>query len=104
MTSEFKETEMTPESYAKFEARGKELEAELQGYCRRIAEEFPQAVTFITVQGEEWVYDVDFEVLQDSFNQPVPSELAKYFRYARLREMFGLPDIPPAQLQHMQKK
>ena len=96
--------EMTPESYAKFEAAGRELEAELQGYCRRIAEVFPQAVTFITVQGEEWVYDVNFEVLQDSFNQPVPSELAKYFRYARLREMFGLPDIPPEQLQQMQKK
>ena len=102
--NEFKETEMTPKSYTKFEATGKELEAELQGYCRRIAEEFPQAVTFITVKGEEWVYDVDFEVLQDSFNQPLPSELAKYFRYARLREMFGLPDIPPAQLQQMQKK
>ena len=95
---------MTPESYAKFEAKGKELEVELQGYCRRIAEDFPKAVTFITVQGEEWVYDVDFNVLQDLFNQPVPSELAKYFRYARLREMFGLPDIPPEQLQHMQKK
>ena len=104
LTSEFKETEMTPESYTKFEAGGKELEAELQGYCRRIAEEFPQAVTFITVQGEEWVYDVDFEVLQDSFNQPIPSELAKYFRYARLREMFGLPDIPPEQLRQMQEK
>ena len=103
-TSEFKEIETTPESYTKFEARGKELEAELQGYCRRIAEEFPKAVTFITVQGEEWVYDVDFEVLQDSFNQPIPSEFAKYFRYARLREMFGLPDIPPEQLQQMQKK
>ena len=95
--------EMTPESYAKFEAAGRELEAELQGYCRRIAEVFPQAVTFITVQGEEWIYDVNFEVLQDSFNQPVPSELAKYFRYARLRKMFGLPDIAPAQLQQMQK-
>ena len=104
LTSEFKEKEMTPESYTKFEARGKDLEAELQGYCRRIAEEFPQAVTFIAVQGEEWVYDVNFEVLQDSFNQPIPSELAKYFRYARLREMFGLPDIPPEQLQQMQKK
>ena len=104
LTSEFKEKEMTPESYTKFEARGKELEAEIQGYCRRIAEEFPQAVTFITVQGEEWVYDVNFEVLQNSFNQPIPSEFAKYFRYARLREMFGLPDIPPEQLQQMQKK
>ena len=96
--------EMTSENYAQIEARGRELEAELQGYCRRIAEEFPQAVTFITFQGEKRVYDVDFEVLQDSFNQPIPSEFAKYFRYARLREMFGLPDIPPEQLQHVQKK
>ena len=98
------EKEMTPENYAKFEARGKELEAELQGYGRRIADEFPQAVTFIAFQGEEWVYDVDFQVLQDSFNRPIPPELAEYFRYARLREMFGLPDIPPQQLQQMQKK
>ena len=101
--NELKEKEITPENYAKFEAKAKELEAELQGYGRRIAEEFPQAVTFITFQGEEWVYDIDFQVLQDSSNQPVPPELANYFRYARLREMFGLPDIPPEQLQQMQK-
>ena len=102
--NELKGKEMTPENYTKFEAKAKELEAELQGYGRRIAEEFPKAVTFITFQGEEWVYDIDFQVLQDLFNQPVPPELANYFRYARLREMFGLPDIPPEQLQQMQKK
>ena len=66
-------------------------------YCRRIAEEFPQAVTLITFQGKEWVYDVDFQVLQDSLHPPVPPELVEYFRYARLREMLGLPDIPPEQ-------
>ena len=104
LMSDMKGKEMTPENYAKFESRGKELEAELQGYCRRIAEEFPKAVTFITFQGEEWVYDVDFQILQDSLNHPVPPELAGYFRFARLREMFGLPDIPPEQLQQMQKK
>ena len=70
----------------------------------RIAEEFPQAVTFITFQGEEWVYDVDFQVLQDSLNHPVPPELVEYFRYARLREMLGLPDIPSEQLQQMQNE
>ena len=102
--NELKEKEMTPENYAKFEAKAKDLEAELQSYGRRIAQEFPKAVTFITFQGEEWVYDIDFQVLQDSSNQPVRSQLANYFRYARLREMFGLPDIPPEQLQHMQKK
>ena len=95
---------MTPENYAKFEAKAKELETELQDYCRRIAEEFPQAVTFITFQGKEWVYDVDFKVLQNSFKQPVSSELTEYFRYARLREMFGLPDIPPEQLEKMQNR
>ena len=104
LMSDMTKKEMAPENYVKFEARGKELEGELQSYCRRIAEQFPKAVTFITFQGKEWVYDVNFEVLQDSFNQPVPSELAKYFRYARLREMFGLPDIPPEQLQQMKKK
>ena len=96
--------EMTPENYTKFEARGKQLEAELQGYCRQVAEEFPKAVTFITFQGETWVYDVDFQVLQDSLNHPVPPELVEYFRYAKLREMLGLPDIPPEQLQQMQNE
>ncbi len=98
------EKEMIPENYAKFEARRKELEAELQGYCRRIAEAFPKAVTLITFQGEEWIYDVDFQVLQESLNPPVPPELTEYFRYARLREMLGLPDIPPEQLQQMQNE
>ena len=104
LMSDMQGKEMTPENYAKFEARGKELEAELQGYCRRIADEFPQAVTLITFQDEEEVYDVDFQILQDSLNHPVPPELAGYFRFARLREMFGLPDIPLEQLQQMQKK
>ena len=104
LMSDMQGKEMTPENYAKFEARGKALEAELQGHCRRIAKEFPQAVTFITFQGEEGVYDVDFQVLQDSSDHPVPPELAGYFRYARLREMFGLPDLPPEQLQQMLKK
>ena len=104
LMNEIKEIGMTPTNYAKLEARGKELESELQGYCRRIAQDFPEAVTFITFQGKEEIYDVDFQVLQDSLNHPVPPELAGYFYYARLREMFGLPDIPPKQLQHIQKK
>ena len=104
LMNEIKEKGMTPTNYAKFEARGKELESELQGHCRRIAQDFPQAVTFITFQGKEEIYDVDFQVLQSSLNHPIPPALAGYFRYARLREMFGLPDIPPEQLQQMEKK
>ena len=104
LMNEIKEKGMTPTNYAKFEARGKELESELQGHCRRIAQDFPKAITFITFQGKEEIYDVDFQVLQDSLNHPVPPELTGYFHYARLREMLGLPDIPPEQLQHMQKK
>jgi hypothetical protein len=103
LASDMQQTAMTPENYAEFEARGKALESELQGYCKQIAEEFPDAVTFITFQGEEWAYDVDFQVLKDSLDgPPVPSELEGYFRYTRFREMFGLPDIPPEQLQQMQ--
>ena len=104
LMSDMKAKEITPENYTKLETRGKELEIELQGYCRQIAEEFPKAVTFITFQGEEWAYDVDFQALRDSLNHPVTSEFAGYFRYTSLREMLGLPDIPPEQLQQMQKK
>ena len=85
--------------FAAFEARGKALESELQGYCRQIADKFPEAVTFVTVQGQEWAYDIDFRMLQDSLDGAVPPELKGYFQYTRLREMFGLPDIPPDQLQ-----
>ena len=93
---------MTPENFAAFETRGKALEAELQDYCLLIAEEFPGAVTFITFQGEEWAYDIDFRMLQVSLGDTVPPELEPYFRYARLREMFGLPDISPDQLEQLQ--
>lgn len=92
---------MTPENFAAFETRGKALEAELQDYCLLIAEAFPGAVTFITFQGEEWAYDVDFQVLQVALGDTVPPELESYFRYARLREMFGLPDIPSDQLEQL---
>lgn len=93
---------MTSENFAAFEARGKALEVEVQGYCRRVAEEFPEAVTFIIFQDQEWAYDIDFQMLQNSLEGPVPPELKGYFRYASMREMFGLPDIPPEQLQQMQ--
>lgn len=92
---------MTPENFAAFETRGKALEAELQDYCLLIAEEFPGSVTFVTFQGEEWAYDVDFRILQVSLGDIVLPELAPYFRYARLREMFGLPDIPLDQLEQL---
>ena len=93
---------VTPENYAAFEARGKALEAEIQDYCQRIAEKFTGAVTFVIFEDQEWAYDVDFQVLQDSLDGPVPSEFDEYFRYASLREMLGLPDIPPEQLQQLQ--
>ena len=91
---------LTPENYAAFEARGKALEAELQDYCQRITEKFTGAVTFVTFEGYEGAYDVDFQVLQDSLDGPVPAELEEYFQYASLREMLGLPEIPPEWLQH----
>ncbi len=34
----------------------------------------------ITFQGREWAYDVDFQVIKDSLEEPVPSELEGYFR------------------------
>ena len=92
---------MTPENFAAFETRTKALEAELQDYCWLIAEEFPGSVTFVTLQGEEWAYDVDFRMLQVSLGDTVPPELKPYFRYTRLREMLGLPDIPPDQLEQL---
>ena len=85
----------TEENYAAFEARGKALEAEIQDYCQRITEKFTGAVTFVIFDGQEWAYDVDFLVLQDSLDVPVPAELEGYFRYASMRDMFGLPEIPP---------
>ncbi|MDE0398495.1 MAG: hypothetical protein OXL96_11895 [Candidatus Poribacteria bacterium] len=85
----------TTENYAAFEARGKALEAEFNDYCQRIAEKFTGAVTFVIFDGQEWAYDVDFQVLQDSLEEPVPAEFDEYFQYTRLREMLGLPEIPP---------
>lgn len=85
----------TPENRPAFEARGRALEAETYDYFQRIAEEFPGSVTFALFQGEEWTYDVDLQMLQDSIKGPIPSELEPYFRYASMRDMFGLPDIPP---------
>ena len=57
-----------------------------QGYCRQIAEEFPGAVTFITFQGEEQVYDVDFQVLKDSLDGPCSIRIRGLFS---LREVAG---------------
>ena len=83
------------ENYAAFEARGKALEAEFNDYCQRITEKFTGAVTFVIFEDQEWAYDVDFQVLQDSLDGPVPAELEGYFQYANLREMLELPEIPP---------
>lgn len=85
----------TSENRAAFEARGKALESEFQDYCQRITEKFTGAVTFVILDGQEWAYDVDFQVLQDSLDGPVPAELEGYFQYTSLREMLGLPEIPP---------
>ena len=90
---------LTPEDYAALETRGRAVEAEMYDYFQRIAEEFPGSVTFVLFEGEEWTYDVDFQMLQDSFKGSVPSELEPYFRYASARDMFGLPEIPPEWLQ-----
>ncbi len=85
----------TGENYAAFEARGKALEAEFNDFCQRITEKFTGAVTFVIFEGQEWAYDVDFQVLQDSLDGPVPAELEEYFQYTSLREMLELPEIPP---------
>lgn len=85
----------TGENYSAFEARGKALEAEFNDFCQRITEKFTGAVTFVIFEGQEWAYDVDFQVLQDSLDGPVPSELEGYFQYTSLREMLELPEIPP---------
>ncbi len=92
----------TFENRAAFEARGRALEAEMYDYFQRIAEEFPGSVTFALFEGEEWTYDVDFQMLKDSIKGSIPSELEPYFRYASLREMFRLRKIPSKQLQQMQ--
>lgn len=92
----------TPKNFTEFNARGKALEDEVQSYCRRIAKEFPGAVIFITFQGQEWAYDVDFQMIKNSLEEPVPAELEGYFRYASLRKMFRLRKIPSKQLQQMQ--
>lgn len=89
----------TPDSYAEFAAKGEALESEIQGYCQQIADEFPSAVTFITFQGQQMAYDVDFQTVQNSIQVPIPPELEGYFRYASMREMFGLPEISSDQLQ-----
>ncbi len=91
---------LIPEDYAEIEARGREIEAEMYDYFQRIAEEFPGSVTFALFQGEEWTYDVDLQLLKDSIKGSTPSELEQYFRYTSLRDMFGLPEIPPEWLQH----
>lgn len=92
----------TPDNFADFAAKGEALESEIQGHCQRIADEFPGAVTFIAIQGQQWAYDVDFQMVHDSIQGPIPSELDGYFRHTSMREMFGLPEIPPDQLQQMQ--
>ena len=93
----------TAGNYEVFKARGEALNAEFQKYCRQIADEFPDAVTFITFEGQQWAYDVDFQILQDSL-EAVPSELSAYFRHTRLREWFGLPDVTPEQMQQLQQR
>lgn len=90
------------ERYAAFteiEARGRVIEAKMYDYFQRIAEEFPGSVTFAFFEGEEWTYDVDLQMLKDSIKGSIPSELDPYFRYTSLRDMFGLPEMPPEWLQ-----
>ena len=89
-------------NYDVFKARAQALEAAFQEYCQRITEKFTGAVTFVIFNGQEGAYDVDFQVLQDSLDGPVPAELEGYFQYTSLREMLGLPDIPPELLEQMQ--
>ena len=93
---------VTPENYAALETRGRAIEAEMYDYFQRIAEEFPGSVTFMLFEGEEWTYDVDLQMLKDSFKGSIPSELEPYFRYASLREMLGLPEVPPEIYQQAQ--
>ena len=93
----------TLENFREFEARGKAIESEIQDHCRRIAEEFPGTVSFITFQGEEWAYDVDFQAIQNSLEGPLSPELENYFQHVSLREMLGVPEIPPEQLQQLQQ-
>ena len=107
LLSEYKEFKkdlkrFSPKYFGEYDVRGKALEDEIQGYCQRIAKEFPGAVTFITFQGREWAYDVDFQVIQDSLEEPVLSELEGYFRYTSLRKMFRLFRIPSILLKLMQ--
>ena len=92
----------TLEDFAAFEARGKAIENEIQDYCQRIAEAFPGTVNFITFQGEEWAYDVDFQAIQNSLEGPVSPELENYFQHVSLREMLGVPEIPAEQLHQLQ--
>ena len=99
----------TPEEYAAFIERHAFIErtetllAAYQDACRRITEQFTGAVTFITHdEGGEIAYNVDFQVLQDSLEEPIPSEFDRYFRYASLAEMLGFPEVPPEELQQLQ--
>lgn len=91
------------EDFAQLETKGQDLENQLQEYCRLISEVFPGSVNFITWQGQQWAYDVDFRFLQDSLQGAIPSELEGYFRYESMREMLGMPEIPPDQLQELQR-
>ncbi len=92
----------TPDNYAEYAAKGEALESEIQGYCQQISEVFSGAVTFISFQGQQMAYDVDFQMIKNSIQGPIPSELEGFFRHTSMREMFGLPEIPPDQLQQMQ--
>ncbi len=92
---------MTPDNYDKFEATGKELEAQLQDYCQRIADEFPDAVTFVAMEGVEGAYDVDFQAIQDKLGNNTSPEIEGYFSYGTLRKMLDLPEIPEELLQQI---
>lgn len=93
---------MTPDNYGEFEAKGVGLEAQFQDYCQRIADEFPNAVTFVAMDGVEGAYDVDFQVIQDTLGNNVSSKIEDYFIHGTLRKMLGFPAIPAELLQQIQ--
>jgi len=82
----------TLEDRKAFETKAKALETEIQDICKRIAEVFPETVTFITFQGQEWATDIDFRKLQTLAGDSFPASIQEYFRYANLREMLRSPN------------
>jgi len=87
LMSSFDFSTATAEERKAFETKAKALETEIQDICKRIAEVFPEAVTFINFQGQEWATDIDFRKLRTLAGDSLPVSVQEYFRYANLREM-----------------